>query len=135
MISEPLKSRPDPSIEAWLDRQIVDLMFLTATTLAEVLAGIAVLPRGRKRSMLASGMDTIIRNLVGTRVLPFDAAAARAYGSIIERTRAAGRPISVLDGHIAAVAMVHDFAVVTRDTAPFASAGLRVIDPWQRPET
>jgi len=36
----------------------------------------------------------------------------------------------VPDAYIAAVAAAHGFAVASRDVAPFAAAGLHVIDPW-----
>ncbi len=38
--------------------------------------------------------------------------------------------IGVADGQIAATALVHGFAVATRDAAPFIAAGVAVIDPW-----
>ena len=49
---------------------------------------------------------------------------------VMGSARRAGRAIGIGDGQIAAVAARHGFAVATRDTAPFETAGLRVIDPW-----
>ncbi len=73
--------------------------------------------------------------LFGSRLLPFDKAAAVAYAPIIGRAREAGQVISVADGQIAAIAMVHGFAVATRDTAPFKAAGVQVINPWTDDKT
>jgi predicted nucleic acid-binding protein len=64
------------------------------------------------------------------RILPFDEAAAAAYAKLVARTRSAGHTLSVGDGQIAAIATVHGFTVATRDTVPFAAAGLPIIDPW-----
>jgi hypothetical protein len=51
--------------------------------------------------------------------------AAIAYAPLVNRARTGGRPISVADGQIAAIAAVHGITVATRDTAPFIAAGVR----------
>ncbi|MFX6759825.1 PIN domain-containing protein, partial [Acinetobacter baumannii] len=68
--------------------------------------------------------------LFGPRVLVFDSAAADAYAVIRARAKAAGRAIAAADGYVAATAAAHGYAVATRDTGPFESAGLTVINPW-----
>ncbi len=57
--------------------------------------------------------------------------SAIAYAATVAKVRAAGQSVSVLDGQIAAIALVHGYAVATRDAAPFQHAGVPVIDPWQ----
>jgi len=69
--------------------------------------------------------------LFKNRILPFDERAAIAYAPVVTRARTAGKIISVADGQIAAIAAVHGFAVATRDTTPFVSAGVPVINPWK----
>jgi len=68
---------------------------------------------------------------VKNRILPFDERAAIAYAPLVTRARAVGKIISVADGQIAAIAAVHGFAVATRDTTPFVSAGVPVVNPWK----
>ncbi|HEX9463302.1 MAG TPA: hypothetical protein VGB82_11950 [Alphaproteobacteria bacterium] len=43
---------------------------------------------------------------------------------------AAGRPMSALDGLIAATAAAHEFALVTRNTADFEGSVMSVVNPW-----
>jgi predicted nucleic acid-binding protein len=131
VVSEPLKLRPSPEVLDWFDRQAEATLYLTAPGLSEVLAGVALLPAGRKRSVLQEGFDELIGERIGTPILPFDAESAIAYASTVAAVRAAGQSVSVLDGQIAAIALVHGFAVATRDAAPFQNAGVPVIDPWQ----
>jgi hypothetical protein len=47
---------------------------------------------------------------------------------LISRARASGASISVADGQIAAIAVVHGFSVTTRDTVHFVAAGVGVIN-------
>lgn len=130
VISEPLKAAPDPVVLAWLDDQLIETLFLTTISLAELRYGIAVLPEGKRRDGLRAALDGRIVTLFGARILAFDAGAADAYAVIRARARAAGRAIGASDGYIAAIAAAHGFAVATRDIGPFEAAGVPVIDPW-----
>ena len=56
-----------------------------------------------------------------------EAALAAALEAADRRTLVV---VAAADGYIAAIASVHDFAVATRDTSPFAAAGLQVINPF-----
>ncbi len=133
VISEPLKPLPNPAVRQWLNRQSASTLFLTTTSLAELLLGIEKLPAGRRKAALADSLQPMLNQWFGPRILPFDQAAATAYANLISRARAAGRTISALDGQIAAVASAHGFAVATRDRSPFLAAGIQVIDPWADP--
>jgi predicted nucleic acid-binding protein len=133
VVSEPMKAEGDPRVTAWLDRQVADTLYLTATSLSELLVGLEVLPPGTRRAGLEAGLAQLLGTLFGSRVLAFDAPAAVAFASLVGRARAAGRVLSVGDGQIAAIATVHGFAVATRDTAPFLAAGVAVINPWEAP--
>jgi predicted nucleic acid-binding protein len=46
--------------------------------------------------------------MFGDRILPFDTDAARSYGDLTVRARAAGRGFPTPDGYIAAIATAHD---------------------------
>lgn len=130
VVSEPMKTNGNPAVLAWLDRQVAETLYLTSTSLAELLVGIEILPDGKRKDGLGAALVELVEVLFAGRILPFDAAAATHYGPIIGRARAAGRAISVGDGQIAAIAAAHGFKVATRDTAPFIAAGVEVIDPW-----
>jgi len=71
-----------------------------------------------------------VLELFGARILPFDTGAARRYADLAIKARAAGKGFPTPDGYIAAIAAAHEFAVASRDTSAFKTAGLTVIDPW-----
>jgi predicted nucleic acid-binding protein len=131
VISEPMRANGNPAVRAWLDRQVAETLYLTATSLSELLVGIEILPEGKRKEGLAAALSGLLDVLFGSRILPFDRTAAITYAPLFSRARASGRPISVADGQIAAIAAVHGFAVATRDTAPFIAAGVPVINPWE----
>jgi predicted nucleic acid-binding protein len=130
VVSEPLKAAGEPAVLAWLDQQNIETLFLTTISLAELRYGVAALPDGRRKDGLGEALEGRIVALFGTRLLSFDAAAADAYAIIRARAKAAGKAIAAADGYIAATAAAHGFTIATRDTEPFAAAGLPVINPW-----
>lgn len=129
VVSEAIKPEPHPSVLAWLDAQVAETLFLSSISVAELLFGIGALPAGRRKDMLATRIDGLLDQFAG-RALPFDASAARRYGDLAVRARAAGRGFPTPDGYIAAIAAAHGFAVASRDLGAFKAAGLPVIDPW-----
>jgi predicted nucleic acid-binding protein len=130
VLSETMRATPEARVIAWLDAQVADTLYLSAVSLAELLLGIAVLPDGERKVQLAADLATRATALFGSRVLPFDTAAATAYADVVSRARTAGRAIGVADGQIAAIAAAKDLIVATRDLAPFEAAGVPVINPW-----
>jgi hypothetical protein len=131
VISEPLKPRADPRVIRWLDAQEPETLYLTATTLSEVLIGIALLPAGKRKRGMELAMQTLLTKLFAGRFLSFDREAAIAFALLGSRAAAKGYSISVADCQIAAIAAVQGFTVATRDTAPFLAAGVPVVNPWE----
>jgi toxin FitB len=129
VVSEAMKPEPAPVVRKWLDDQAAETLYLSSVTIAELMFGIGALPKGRRKDKLTAALDGVLE-LFGTRILPFDASAARRYADLAVRARAAGRGFPTPDGYIAAIAAAHDFAVASRDTSAFTAAGLTVIDPW-----
>ena len=132
VVSEPLKASCDVSVLTWIDAQIVETLYLSTISLAELRFGIAALPTGKRQDMLRASLEQRILPLFVGRILPFDAAASEAYAMLRARARAEGKAISPADGYIAATAMAHGLIVATRDTGPFEAAGLTVINPWNQ---
>jgi toxin FitB len=130
VVSEPMKRLGNPAVQAWLDRQTAETLYLTATSLSELLVGIMAIPQGSRKNVLAMKLEELLGRLFADRILPFDQRAAVTYASLVSRARTKGQSISVADGQIAAIAQVHGFAVATRDEEPFLAVGVRVINPW-----
>lgn len=132
VISEPVRPRPDARVQAWLDNQAAESLFISSVSLAELLAGVEALPAGRRRTALAASLSSLLERLFANRVLAFDGTAAAEFPRILAATRRRGYTISFADAQIASIASAHGFSVATRDTGPFLAAGIPVIDPWKK---
>ena len=131
LISEPLRRNPEPRVVAWIDAQPQETLYLTAISAAELRAVVALLPAGKRRRSLQDSLEQTILPLFTGRVLPFDLDCASAYAGLLAKTRKTGQAIATADAFIAAIALTHNYAVATRDAAPFQHADLTVINPWE----
>lgn len=129
VISEAMKPEPHPAVRAWLNDQAAETLYLSSVTLAELLFGIAALPVGKRKDMLALTLDGLM-GLFRDRVLAFDTDAARHYAELAVTAKTAGRGFPTPDGYIAAIAVSRGFIVASRDTAPYKAASVAVINPW-----
>ena len=59
-------------------------------------------------------------------ILPVDAPVCEHWGRLM-----AGRTLPVIDGLIAATALVHGLTMATRNAGDFEKTGVVVVDPWE----
>jgi len=130
VISELLKPKPVEQVEAWLSAQDGAQLFFTTIGEAELRHGVALLPKGKRRTALTTAIDGILEEDLRNRILAFDRPAALAYAEIAAERRAAGRPISQFDCQIAAIARSHDAVVATRNIDDYQGCGIGIINPW-----
>jgi predicted nucleic acid-binding protein len=127
VVSETRRRRPDPRVIRWLEASGPDAHFVSVLTLGEITKGIA---QHRRRD--PQGADRLarwlggLRTLFTERILVVGDAEATRWGDLAGRAE-----LPVIDGLIAATALVHDLTLVTRNTRDFALTGARLLDPWQ----
>jgi hypothetical protein len=131
VLSEAMSFAPAPAVQQWLSEQSIDHLFTTAISMAEILQGIESLPAGKRRSGLLAASQTMFANLFPGRILAFPEDAARAFAPISVYRKKQGRPISLFDAQIAAIARAHHAILATHNTADFQGCGVRLVNPWQ----
>jgi len=131
VLSELMKPRPAPAVVDWMAAQPAASLYTTSITQAEILYGLMLLPRGRRRSALEDAATSMFAEDFGGRIVGFGSDAAPAYAQIASDRRRAGRPLSHFDAQIAAVARYMGAAIATRNTADFEGCGVTVVDPWR----
>jgi predicted nucleic acid-binding protein len=131
VISEIMKASPSARVMEWWSQQQSGELFTTTITVAEILYGIEILPRGKRRDSLRAEAEEVFTQDLAGRVLPFDEEAARAFPEIAAGRRVEGRPIAELDAQIAAVARSRRAILATRNISDFEGCGVRLANPWQ----
>jgi hypothetical protein len=135
VVSEAMRVGPSEPVMEWLDSHPEDTVWLTAVTDGEILIGIALLPVGRRRLHLERLFATIIDARFADRTLPYDRTAAAHFPGIMVARRRLGRPTSIQDAQIAAIALAHGATLATRNVKDFDGTGVALVNPWEAPGT
>ncbi len=131
VISELMRPQPNPAVIQWLDEQYAVELFIPTIAKAEIEMGIAILDEGKRKQALLQVADFIF-NTFAARFLSFDTESASQYAAIIAFAKKQGRPMSVEDAQIAAIATQYKASLATRNIADFDFLiNLNLINPWQ----
>lgn len=130
MISEARKGRrADPGVQAFWAAAARDdsPVFLAAVTVGELRRGVErIRHRGdHPQALLLERWLAEVLQHYGDRVLSLDGDAAQIWG----RLRVPD-PHNAIDKQIAAIALLHNLTVVTRNTDDFAGCGVRLMNPF-----
>lgn len=129
VVSETLKREPEPRVLRWLTEHDAELA-LSTVAIAEMAFGIARIRPDQRAARLGEGLEQWRRRLAG-RIFAFNEAAALHYGEIMGAATHRGRPLSMADGMIAAIAWTHRAPLATRNLTDFREIGIALVDPWK----
>ena len=105
--------------------------YLSVITIGELFRGTQKMEPGHRQRVLLDSLHYTEQRFA-QRILPIDTEIARVWGRITAETRGVGREVGAADGLIAATALHHGMAVMTRNVRHFAPTGVEVVDPWPR---
>ncbi len=103
-------------------------MYLAVQTIGELRQGVEkIRARGddAQAKPLEVWLDAIVQNYAD-KILAFDEESAQVWGRLMSPSNQ--HPI---DKQIAAIALIHDLIVVTRNVADFAGTGVQIINPFE----
>lgn len=129
VLSELVKAAPEPAVLDWVAVCEEPNLFVAALSLAELHRGVARLPRSKRRTALTDWLMRVETGFEG-RVLSFSQTTAHAWAEMTARAEARGKPMAAFDSLIAAVALEHSLALVTRNVRDFAATDLKLVNPW-----
>jgi predicted nucleic acid-binding protein len=126
ILSEPTKATPDPRALEWLRAHEPDIA-VDPVIIGELRFGILILSKGRKRTVLEAWFDAGVGRLY---CLPLGHGYRPEMGVTACAPSRTGKAMPIKDSPIAATALVHDLAAVTRNRANFANTSVRMVDPF-----
>jgi predicted nucleic acid-binding protein len=130
VISELVKPRPQRSVAEWVREQPEERLFLSVLTLGELSRGIGRLADGRKKRQLATWLQRDLKPRFAGRWLAVDEEVAERWGMLHADAACQGRTMPVIDGLLAATALVHGMTLVTRNDADVRPSGNMILNPW-----
>lgn len=103
-------------------------LYLSVVTVGELRRGVELI-RHRGDTEQAALLEAWLQRVLtqyADNILAFDAEAAQVWGRL-----RVPRAENELDKQIAAIALVNDLTVVTRNTTDFADTGVRLLNPFE----
>lgn len=129
VISESRKGKKaNPGVIRFLQRADESALYLAVQTIGELRRGVEnIRHRGdnRQAQQLERWLDMVVQEY-SDRILDFDENCAQVWGKLMSPTNQ--HPI---DKQIAAVALIHDLTVVTRNVDDFAGSAARIFNPFE----
>ncbi|MDN5870990.1 MAG: type II toxin-antitoxin system VapC family toxin [Nitrococcus sp.] len=130
VVSELRKAKAgkaDKNVKAWADSVSATSLYLSAIAILELETGVLLIERrdplqGR---ILRGWLEDHVLPAFSERILAVDTAVARRCAKLHVPDRRSDR-----DALIAATALVHRMAIVTRNVADFEPTGVKLINPW-----
>ena len=128
VVSEIRKRAPHPNVLGWFTSAPAGELFLRVLVVGEIRQGVDRL--ARRDPAQAEVFEHWLTQLVAIykdRIVPVTTEVAEAWDRLNVPD-----PVPVIDGLLAATALVHGWTLVTRNTADLASTGARLVDPFTR---
>lgn len=127
VVSELRRTTPDSAVRRWFASVPGGELYLSALVVGELRQGIERLRRrdGPQAELLAGWLETLKREFQG-RILPVTIAVAEKWGELNK-----GRPLPVVDGLLAATALVHGLTLVTREIRSLHDVEVALLNPWE----
>ena len=132
VISELIKPRPSRIVDEWLDAQPEEHVFLSVLTLGEIARGVLLMPDGQKKRRLETWLQHELKPRFAGRWISVNEEIAERWGIIRVNAARQGLTMPVIDGLIAATALVHGMTLVTRHDADVRASGVIVLNPWKQ---
>ncbi len=130
VVSELRKVRlgkADANVTAWTESVDAADLFVSAITIMELELGVLSIERkdAKQGALLRAWLEQHVVPEFSSRTLPVDTAVAQRCARLHVPDKRSER-----DALIAATALVHGMAVVTRKVDDFKPTGVPVVSPW-----
>lgn len=131
VVSEFIRPQPDARVIRWLEAANPESLFASVVTFGEIRLGIEDLPVSKRRAALEEWLEQGLPQWFESHLLPVTKAIADRWGRLTIKAKRKGIAITTADGLIAATALEHDLAIVTRNVKDFAATGVTIVNPWE----
>ena len=128
VLFELRRKEPNPRVVAWFEERPATTLYISVLTLGEIQKGIEALRKSKRKLKLLDWLDTELPAFFAGRILPIDEEVADRWGRLLA---AAGRPLPAIDSLLAATALTHGLALVTRNVDDFPHPDLEIINPLE----
>jgi tRNA(fMet)-specific endonuclease VapC len=129
VISELVAKHPKATVLEWV--RSIESLYLSVITIGEIKKGIEKLPASARKEELSAWLVNDLLKRFERRLVMVDVDVMLAWGELTARLERNGRMMPSIDALIAALALVGNFTLVTRNTGDFDGVGINLVNPWE----
>lgn len=131
LLAELVRARPDDWVSRWMDAYDDEEIYLSLLTIGEIVKSIESEPEPERRAALHRWLEEDLMVRFHGRIIPLDQQVIIEWGRVSAEVEARGKPLSAMDGMVAATARAHHLVLITYNREIFAETGIEVSDPWR----
>ncbi len=129
IVSELIRIKPDPNVLSWFSSVDESSLYLSVLTIGEICKGLNSLANTKKRLALEEWYIELKLRFSG-KIIEVNERVAEEWGIISSAGKRQGKQLSVIDGLLAATAIIYGLTLVTRNVGDFELDKLSVLNPW-----
>lgn len=132
-----IKHDPNPLLSEWFMMYSEENYFLSVLTIGEIEDGISriqenSLQNKKSKALLSLWLNDDLIPRFKSRIITIDINVSLMWGKVKGEKQKQGINIPVVDGLIAASALVHNLTLVTENISDFLETGARLMNPLER---
>lgn len=129
VISELVSTKPDVNVIRWMNKIPGHAFFLSVLSMGEIRKGIEKITDHKRKQKILLWFEHELPRTFHNRILPITLDISDRWGRLQYQAK---RSLPAIDTLLAATALHHDMALVTRNVKDFHDCpGLEIINPWQ----
>jgi len=130
VLSELRKPRPETKVVGFISEQLIDNLYISSVTFAEIRYGIEMAQEAGRRAELHGWLTHFVRPMFEGRVLSVSEDVMLKWRLLMHEGRSVGHTFSQPDLIIGATALCHGRTIVSRNTRDFSRARVPMFNPW-----
>ena len=131
VVSELVSKKPDKNVVRWIDGIDSEIAYLSVITIGEIQRGIEKISDATRKIKLQQWLDVDLMEKFEGRIISLDLPIMMEWGRLTARMQSMGKPLPAVDSMIAAIAIHHNYVLVTRNEKDFQASGVTLLNPWE----
>jgi toxin FitB len=131
LLGELMRAHADEWLTRWMDAFYEDDICLSVLTIGEIAKSIELEPDAALKTDMYRWLNEELLVRFHGRIIPINMEIIMEWGRVSAECEAKGKPISFLDGLVAATVRAKDLVLITYNRELFSETGIEVSDPWR----
>lgn len=131
LLVELVRAKADEWSSRWIDAFNEEEICLSVLTIGEISRSIESEPDTKRKAHLRKWLEEELLLRFHGKIIPLDQHVITEWGRVMVEAEMAGKPLSAMDGLVAATVRVRGLVLITYNREVYSGVQMEVSDPWQ----